>query len=108
MIAGRFTVGLGVGLASCIIPLYIGELSPTKIRGQLVTVNAVTVTFGQVVAYGELEARLSNWLVKSDQADISHRNGFLACTGRVEMDGRRWSITFYRATTRIGSAPRIA
>ncbi|WVQ67991.1 uncharacterized protein L199_006197 [Kwoniella botswanensis] len=51
MITGRFIVGLGVGLASCIVPLYIGELAPTKTRGRLVTMNAVVVTLGQVVAY---------------------------------------------------------
>lgn len=52
MVVGRFVVGLGVGLASCIAPLYIGELAPTRMRGRLVTVNAVVCTFGQVVAYG--------------------------------------------------------
>lgn len=52
MIAGRFIVGLGVGLASCIVPLYIGELAPTMIRGRLVTINCVAITLGQVVAYG--------------------------------------------------------
>ncbi|WVQ82390.1 hypothetical protein IAT38_004518 [Cryptococcus sp. DSM 104549] len=52
MVAGRFIVGLGVGLASCIVPLYIGELAPTKIRGRLVTINCVAITLGQVVAYG--------------------------------------------------------
>ncbi|WVO16429.1 hypothetical protein L204_104105 [Cryptococcus depauperatus] len=51
MIIGRFIVGLGVGLASCIIPLYIGELAPTMFRGRLVTINCVTITLGQVVAY---------------------------------------------------------
>ncbi|KIR40788.1 MFS transporter, SP family, solute carrier family 2 (myo-inositol transporter), member 13 [Cryptococcus deuterogattii 99/473] len=51
MIAGRFIVGLGVGLASCIVPLYIGELAPTMIRGRLVTINCVAITLGQVVAY---------------------------------------------------------
>jgi SP family myo-inositol transporter-like MFS transporter 13 len=52
MIAGRLIVGLGVGTASCIVPLYIGELAPSKIRGRLVTINVVAVTLGQVVAYG--------------------------------------------------------
>lgn len=51
MIAGRFIVGLGVGLASCIVPLYIGELAPTMIRGRLVTINCVAITLGQVIAY---------------------------------------------------------
>ncbi|WVQ77169.1 hypothetical protein IAR50_006852 [Cryptococcus sp. DSM 104548] len=51
MVAGRFIVGLGVGLASCIVPLYIGELAPSLIRGRLVTINCVAITLGQVVAY---------------------------------------------------------
>ena len=52
MIAGRFIIGSGVGLASCVVPLYIGELAPTKIRGRLVTINVVAITLGQVFAYG--------------------------------------------------------
>ena len=30
---GRFVVGLGVGSAACVVPLYIGELAPAKYRG---------------------------------------------------------------------------
>jgi SP family myo-inositol transporter-like MFS transporter 13 len=56
MIVGRFIVGLGVGSASCIVPLYIGELSPSAIRGRLVTINCVAITLGQVVAYGKLNS----------------------------------------------------
>ena len=52
MVTGRFVVGLGVGLASCIVPLYIAELAPARARGKLVTINAVVVTLGQVIAYG--------------------------------------------------------
>ncbi|ORY32625.1 and other transporter-domain-containing protein [Naematelia encephala] len=51
MVVGRLIVGLGVGLASCIVPLYIGELAPTRIRGRLVTINVVFVTLGQLAAY---------------------------------------------------------
>ncbi|CAE6373096.1 unnamed protein product [Rhizoctonia solani] len=52
MIGGRFLIGIGVGLAACMAPLFIAELSPTKLRGRLVTVNSVFITGGQVVAYG--------------------------------------------------------
>lgn len=48
---GRLILGLAVGLAALIVPLYIGELSPTVIRGRLVTLNVVAITFGQVLAY---------------------------------------------------------
>ena len=47
----RFLIGLGVGLASCVAPLYIQELSPTKLRGRMVVLNNAMITFGQVVAY---------------------------------------------------------
>lgn len=54
MVIGRFVVGLAVGSASCIVPLYIGELSPSAIRGKLVTINCVAITLGQVLAYSQL------------------------------------------------------
>jgi len=52
MIGGRFLIGLGVGLAACVAPLYIQELSPTRQRGRMVVINVVFITGGQVVAYG--------------------------------------------------------
>ncbi|EPS93747.1 hypothetical protein FOMPIDRAFT_1026440 [Fomitopsis schrenkii] len=51
MIGGRFVIGFGVGLASCIAPLYIQELSPTRLRGRMVAVNVIAITGGQVIAY---------------------------------------------------------
>jgi SP family myo-inositol transporter-like MFS transporter 13 len=51
IIVGRSIVGLAVGAASFVVPLYIAELSPAMFRGRLVTLNVVFVTLGQVVAY---------------------------------------------------------
>ncbi|KAK4862326.1 hypothetical protein LT330_003464 [Penicillium expansum] len=47
---GRFVVGLGVGSASMIVPLYIGELAPAQYRGRMVAFNNMSVTFGQLLA----------------------------------------------------------
>ncbi|KAK4543391.1 hypothetical protein LTR36_005534 [Oleoguttula mirabilis] len=47
---GRFIVGLGVGSAAMIVPLYIGELAPAKYRGRMIAFNNMSVTFGQLVA----------------------------------------------------------
>jgi SP family myo-inositol transporter-like MFS transporter 13 len=47
---GRFVVGLGVGSAAMIVPLYIGELAPAKYRGRMIAFNNVSVTFGQFIA----------------------------------------------------------
>ncbi|TIA92803.1 hypothetical protein E3P81_01236 [Wallemia ichthyophaga] len=49
---GRLILGFGVGFSSCIGPLFISEISPPQLRGTLVTINSVTITLGQVIAYG--------------------------------------------------------
>lgn len=51
-IGGRFLIGIGVGIASCVAPLYIQELTPTKQRGRMVVLNVTMITLGQVIAYG--------------------------------------------------------
>lgn len=51
MILGRSLVGLAVGAASFVAPLYIGELAPAPFRGRLVTLSVLNITLGQVVAY---------------------------------------------------------
>ncbi|KAK4132975.1 MFS general substrate transporter [Trichocladium antarcticum] len=51
MVAGRAVVGMAVGAASAVVPLYIAELAPARFRGRLVTMNVVFITLGQVVAY---------------------------------------------------------
>lgn len=59
MIGTRFLVGWGVGIAACVAPVYIQELSPTRLRGRMVVINVVAITFGQVVAYG-IDAGFAN------------------------------------------------
>ncbi|KAF4985084.1 hypothetical protein FDECE_16838 [Fusarium decemcellulare] len=51
MVFGRCVIGAGVGAASFVVPLYIAEVAPAAHRGQLVTLNIMFVTLGQVVAY---------------------------------------------------------
>ncbi|KAL2419704.1 Myo-inositol transporter 1 [Exophiala dermatitidis] len=51
MIIGRSIVGLAIGAASLIVPLYISELAPGHLRGRLVTVSLLFITGGQVIAY---------------------------------------------------------
>lgn len=51
MILGRSVVGLAVGSASFVVPLYIAELSPAPFRGRLVTLSILFITLGQVVSY---------------------------------------------------------
>jgi MFS transporter, SP family, galactose:H+ symporter len=52
LIGGRVTVGVGIGLASFIAPMYISEVAPPAFRGALVFLNQLAVTFGILVSYG--------------------------------------------------------
>ncbi|XP_070763379.1 proton myo-inositol cotransporter-like [Enoplosus armatus] len=50
LLVGRITVGLGIGIASMTVPVYLAEVSPPHQRGQLVTVNSLFITGGQFIA----------------------------------------------------------
>ncbi|KAJ5261320.1 general substrate transporter [Penicillium angulare] len=47
-----FLFGLGVGSAAMIIPLYIAEVSPAKYRGRMIGIDNMSITGGQLIAYG--------------------------------------------------------
>ncbi|PON53095.1 Sugar/inositol transporter [Parasponia andersonii] len=46
MIIGRLLAGIGIGISSAIVPLYISEISPTEIRGALGSVNQLFICIG--------------------------------------------------------------
>ncbi|CAH8856867.1 unnamed protein product [Trichobilharzia szidati] len=50
LLVGRLIVGLGIGMASMSVPVYIAEIAPNHMRGALVTLNTVFITAGQVIA----------------------------------------------------------
>ncbi|ETW06855.1 hypothetical protein, variant [Aphanomyces invadans] len=50
LVVGRLLVGLGLGLSSMTVPLYIAEVSPPDMRGTLVSLNTLLVTGGQFFA----------------------------------------------------------
>ncbi len=51
ILAGRFWLGLAVGCASFVGPMYIAELVPPRIRGGVVSFNQLMVTLGILSAY---------------------------------------------------------
>lgn len=50
LIVGRLILGVGVGGAAVICPLYITELAPTAVRGRCVGTNGFMIPFGQTVS----------------------------------------------------------
>jgi sugar porter (SP) family MFS transporter len=51
MVGSRFILGIAVGTASFVSPMYISENAPPRIRGGLTTFNQLMVTIGIVAAY---------------------------------------------------------
>jgi sugar porter (SP) family MFS transporter len=50
-VAARFAGGLAIGVASLLVPLYIAEIAPARIRGRLVTLNQLAIVTGILLAY---------------------------------------------------------
>jgi sugar porter (SP) family MFS transporter len=63
LIGGRFLVGLSIGAASFIAPMYVAEIAPQRHRGILVTLNQLMITIGILVAAvaGYLLSSSGNW-----------------------------------------------
>jgi MFS family permease len=51
MYAGRWFAGMGVGALSMLVPMYNAELAPPGIRGSLVALQQLAITFGILVSY---------------------------------------------------------
>lgn len=52
LIGFRFLLGLSVGTASFVAPLYISEIAPKRVRGGLTSFNQLAVVTGILLAYG--------------------------------------------------------
>ncbi len=51
LVTTRFVIGLAVGSASMVVPLFIGELSPPSTRGALVSLNQLAITSGILISF---------------------------------------------------------
>ncbi|MDD3224596.1 MAG: sugar porter family MFS transporter [Clostridium sp.] len=52
LICARIVLGVAVGAASALVPMYMGEISPAKTRGKLSGLNQLMITIGMLFAYG--------------------------------------------------------
>lgn len=46
LLLGRFLVGLAIGVASMLTPLYLADISPARDRGAIVSLNQLCITVG--------------------------------------------------------------
>jgi len=47
----RVVIGIAIGITSYVVPMYIAEVSPTRKRGALVTLNQLMITIGILASY---------------------------------------------------------
>ncbi|KAH9220755.1 general substrate transporter [Leptodontidium sp. 2 PMI_412] len=51
LVSARFIGGVGIGMLSMVVPLYISEISPPEIRGSLLVFEEFSIVFGIVVSF---------------------------------------------------------
>ena len=51
MIIGRVIAGIGTGIVSCSVPLYLTEVAPARFRGGFGAANQVGIVFGISMAF---------------------------------------------------------
>jgi SP family sugar:H+ symporter-like MFS transporter len=51
LIAFRFVIGIGVGAAALIVPLYLSEVAPAHVRGAITSLNQLMIVTGILVAF---------------------------------------------------------
>ena len=78
----RFIVGVGIGVASALSPMYIAEISPSEIRGRLVSLNQMTIVLGI------LAAQIVNWQL-AEPIPAGFTNGDILASWNGQM-GWRW------------------
>jgi MFS transporter, SP family, sugar:H+ symporter len=51
LVAARFVLGLAVGSAALVVPLYLSEIAPTQIRGAISSLNQMMIVIGILAAF---------------------------------------------------------
>src|SRR5947209_9708042 len=63
LVAGRVVLGLAVGSAALVVPLYLSEIAPTEIRGAITSLNQLMIVSGILLAFivNAILASSGNW-----------------------------------------------
>jgi MFS transporter, SP family, sugar:H+ symporter len=63
LIVARFIIGLAVGSAALVVPLYLSEIAPTEVRGRIASLNQLMIVSGILAAFivNAILASSQNW-----------------------------------------------
>jgi sugar porter (SP) family MFS transporter len=63
LVGARFVLGLAVGCAALVVPLYLSEVAPTRMRGAIGSLNQLMIVSGILVAFivNALLASSADW-----------------------------------------------
>jgi sugar porter (SP) family MFS transporter len=89
-VSARIIGGLAVGAASVLSPMYIAEVAPSGMRGRLVSIYQLAITFGILVSY------LVNFLLH----DLDYNWRWMFATGVLP------SVLFFTGLLFIPESPR--
>ena len=51
LVGARFVIGLAVGSAALVVPLYLSEIAPTELRGRIASLNQMMIVLGILAAF---------------------------------------------------------
>jgi MFS family permease len=102
----RIIGGVGIGLASALSPMYIAEVSPSRLRGRFVSLNQMTIVIGI------LGAQIIN-LIIAEKVPIGATDEFIRASWNGQV-GWRWmffacavpSAVFFALVFMLPESPR--
>ena len=97
LVAARILGGIGVGVASLLVPVYIAELSPPQSRGALVSLNQVAILVGMVLSY-----LVNAWIGQLENGDWLATAGWRLMLGAEAVP----ALVFLVLSMRIPESPR--
>jgi sugar porter (SP) family MFS transporter len=107
LVAGRFIIGAGVGIAAVSAPLYASELAPAQLRGRFVSAYQLAITSGIFLAY-LINAQLSasaDWRLMLGLAAVPGLA--LLLIGLIAPESPRWLMSRRRWADAAKEAAKV-
>ena len=96
LLAGRVFVGLAIGVASMLTPLYLAEMAPPERRGGIVTINQLYITVGILASY------LVDYALSHTSSSQGHGNAWRWMLGVGALPG----VALFIGMTMLPESPR--